>query len=131
MFLVPNLPHSNALSHSASQSGRFLASLLGYPSSCMYNNALHSCTFSFTCWLVGGQLHKGCSEAGGGLDVMADLLFTCCVPATRSVAAVYHPPPTRREDIDHRNNEIIGSTKIVHGIGRGTGTEHEALLTAA
>lgn len=36
-----------------------LASLLGYPSTCMHNNALHSCTYTFTCWIVGGQLTKG------------------------------------------------------------------------
>jgi hypothetical protein len=42
---------------------------------------------------------------------MADLLFTCCVPMTSPAAAVSQILPIRREDIDHRNNEILGASR--------------------
>jgi hypothetical protein len=42
---------------------------------------------------------------------MADLLFTCCVPMTSPAAAVSQVLPVRREDIDHRNNEILGASR--------------------
>ncbi|XP_063228918.1 serine protease 27-like [Bacillus rossius redtenbacheri] len=95
------------------QGGRLLASLLGYPSQCVHNDALHSCTFSLTCWLVGGQLHKGCGQAGGPLDAVADLLFTCCVPG-RAIAPLRSG--VRREDIDHRHNEIPATSRVECGV---------------
>ena len=59
-------------------------------------------------------------QADSPIDLVADLLFTCCVPATRvtPVTVVSPPPPPqpppqaslRREDIDHRNNEVFSST---------------------
>jgi len=42
---------------------------------------------------------------------MADLLFTCCVPVTSPAATVSQVLPVRREDIDHRNNEILGASR--------------------
>jgi len=42
---------------------------------------------------------------------MADLLFTCCVPIKQPAATVSQVLPVRREDIDHRNNEILGSSR--------------------
>lgn len=109
-------------SHSEGERPRFmLASLLGYPSTCVYNNVLHSCTYTFTCWIVGGQLTKGCSEGGGGgLDLMADLLFTCCVPLKSPAPTVSQVLPVRREDIDHRNNEILGASRTECGVPRIT-----------
>jgi hypothetical protein len=57
-------------------------------------------------------LSAGCSEGGGGgLDLMADLLFTCCVPLKSSAPTVSQVLPVRREDIDHRNNEILGASR--------------------
>ncbi|PSN42756.1 hypothetical protein C0J52_10663 [Blattella germanica] len=65
----------------------------------------------------------GCSE-GGGLNLMADLLFTCCVPMTSHAAAVVpvrsNVLPIRREDIDHRNNEIVGASHSECGMPRIT-----------
>lgn len=42
---------------------------------------------------------------------MADILFTCCVHVTSPAATVSQVLPVRREDIDHRNNEILGASR--------------------
>ncbi|XP_049953288.1 serine proteinase stubble [Schistocerca serialis cubense] len=113
--IASSSPAASASTYASSSGGRLLSSLLGYPSSCRHNAAAYRCTLTFTCWLVGGQLTPGCSSSGGPLDVVADLLFTCCVPAHHS-----HPPPppglpSRREDIDHRNNQLLDVTSIECG----------------
>ncbi|KAJ9573658.1 hypothetical protein L9F63_008999, partial [Diploptera punctata] len=60
-----------------------------------------------------------CSEGGGpGLNLMADLLFTCCVPPTHQVLPIRNS--IRREDIDHRNNEILGASHTECGVPRIT-----------
>ncbi|KAK6634645.1 hypothetical protein RUM43_012046 [Polyplax serrata] len=60
---------------SASISERFLATIFESPTTCAYKNNLHRCTFTFTCWLVGGTSHGGCGED-------YNWLFTCCVPSS-------------------------------------------------
>ncbi|XP_049882740.1 serine protease 27 [Pectinophora gossypiella] len=48
---------------------RVLASLLGYPPTCMVGGEARPCTLTLSCWLRGGSRGKGC---GGGW------LFSCC-----------------------------------------------------
>ncbi|XP_067004098.1 serine protease 27 [Anabrus simplex] len=105
---------SSAATLAANKHGaRLLPSLLGYPTQCRHNDAPYRCTLTFTCWLVGGTLTRGCSR-GGAMDFVADLLFTCCVPAQQPThhpitlpVPVPVPAPIRREDIDHRRTEIL------------------------
>jgi secreted trypsin-like serine protease len=49
---------------------------------------------------------------------MADLLFTCCVHVTSPAATVSQVLPVRREDIDHRYNEILGASRTECGVPR-------------
>ncbi|XP_059472499.1 serine proteinase stubble [Neocloeon triangulifer] len=86
---------SSSPSSSSVSSGRVLVSLLGYPSSCVYNGGLHACTFSLACWLVGGQFQRGCGGPGW--------LVTCCVPARISVRTDVPGPPVYNE-VALRNN---------------------------
>ncbi|EEB19400.1 trypsin-beta, putative [Pediculus humanus corporis] len=57
---------------------KFLATIFASPSTCAYKNNLHKCTFTFTCWLVGGTSHGGCGED-------YDWLYTCCVPSSTPI----------------------------------------------
>ncbi|XP_065341097.1 serine proteinase stubble-like [Cloeon dipterum] len=88
-------PSSASSSSNSVSSGRVLVSLLGYPTSCVYNGGLHACTFSLACWLVGGQFQRGCGGPGW--------LVTCCVPARISVRTD-HPAPPEYNEIALRNN---------------------------
>lgn len=45
--------------------------MLGYPSTCSRGAALHSCTLSLACWLVGGSSQPGCGAN--------PWLVACCV----------------------------------------------------
>lgn len=56
-----------------------LHSVLGFPSECVYNNIVRTCTLSFSCWIQGGRYAKGCGEN--------KWLFSCCVPEADSAAA--------------------------------------------
>lgn len=60
-------------------SADILHSVLGFPSECVYNNVVRTCTLSFSCWIQGGRYAKGCGEN--------KWLFSCCVPEADSAAA--------------------------------------------
>ena len=68
-----------------------MATIFASPSTCAYKNNLHKCTFTFTCWLVGGTSHGGCGED-------YDWLYTCCVPSSTPITGgnekkISLPPP--------------------------------------
>lgn len=52
--------------------------MLGFPSECVYNNIVRTCTLSFSCWIQGGRYARGCGEN--------KWLFSCCVPESDSTA---------------------------------------------
>lgn len=60
-------------------SADILHSVLGFPSECVYNNVVRTCTLSFSCWIQGGRYAKGCGEN--------KWLFSCCVPEADTAAA--------------------------------------------
>lgn len=51
--------------------------MLGFPSECVHNNIVRTCTLSFSCWIQGGRYAKGCGEN--------KWLFSCCVPESDNV----------------------------------------------